>query len=86
LTVSDEQELHRLAAMLETIDHDLERGSPQREALKKAGLALCLSFARGLRPEIEKLFEQLGKPLSDSERKQLRGFGIDGETAMRTEN
>jgi hypothetical protein len=80
MTTSDEKELHRLAAMLETIDRSLEPSSPQREALKKAGIALSLGFIRGLRSDIDRQFEQLGTPLTDSERARLRGMGIDPES------
>ena len=66
--------------MLETIDCSLEHSSPQREALKKAGIALSLGFIRGLRSEIERQFEQLDTPLTDSERARLRSMGIDPET------
>ena len=80
MTISDEKELHRLAAMLETIDRSLEHSSPQREALKKAGVALSLGFIRGLRSDIERQFEQLGTPLTDSERTRLHSMGIDPES------
>jgi hypothetical protein len=80
MTDSDESELHRLAAMLETIDVTLESNSPLREALKKAGIALILGFTRGLRPEIDRQFQQLGTPLSDSDRARLRSLGIDPES------
>lgn len=77
MTESDERELRRLAAMLEAIDGGLEDGSPLREALQKAGLALGLGFSRGQRPEIERLFEQLDAPLSEADRAQLRAMGLD---------
>ena len=79
MTASDEKELDRLSAMLEEIDHGLDRGSPVREALQKAGIALSLGFIRGLRSDIERQFEQLGTPLTDSERARLRSLGIDPE-------
>lgn len=79
MTTSDENELDRLAVMLETIDRSLEQTSPQREALKKAGVALSLGFIRGLRSDIERQFEQLGTPLTESERARLRRMGIDPE-------
>jgi hypothetical protein len=66
--------------MLETIDRSLERSSPMREALKKAGIALSLGFIRGLRPDIDRQFEQLGTPLTDSERARLRSIGMDPES------
>ena len=74
MTNSDENELHRLAAMLETIDGTLEISSPLREALKKAGIALSLGFIRCLRPDIEHQFQQLGAPLSDSEARTVAQF------------
>ena len=80
MTSSDEKELHRLAAMLETIDGSLERSSPLREALQKAGIALSVGFIRGLRSDIDRQFEQLGVPLTDSERARLRSMGIDPES------
>ena len=80
MTPSDEKELHRLAAILETIDRNLELSSPQREALKKASIALSLSFIRGSRSEIDRQFEQLDAPLTDSERARLRSMGIDPES------
>ena len=80
MTSSDEKELHRLAAMLEANDRSLEHSSPQREALKKAGVALSLGFIRGLRLDIERQFEQLDTPLTDSERKLLHSLSIDPES------
>ena len=80
MTTSDEKELHRLAALLETIDRSLEHSSPQREALKKAALALSLGFLRGLRSDIETQFEQLGTPLTDLQHTRLRSMGIDPES------
>jgi hypothetical protein len=53
MTPQDEKELHRLTDMLRDIDAKLQRESPLREGLKKAGLALCASFIHNLRPEIE---------------------------------
>jgi len=80
MTDSDENELHRLAAMLETIDGKLDCTSPLREALKKAGLALSLCYMHGLRPDIDRHFQQFGTALSESERERLRSAGIDPES------
>jgi hypothetical protein len=66
--------------MLETIDGTLESNSPVREALKKAGLALSLCYMHGLRPDIDRHFQQLGTALSESERERLRSVGIDPES------
>ncbi|HSI10837.1 MAG TPA: hypothetical protein VK961_02280 [Chthoniobacter sp.] len=81
MTESDEEELHRLAAMLEAIDGTLALDSPLREALKKAGFALIVGFTHGLRPEIEQYFDRVGKLLTDAERAHLRGLGIDSDEA-----
>jgi hypothetical protein len=43
---SDEIELHRLSDMLQAIDRNLERTSPLREGLQKAGLATHSKMAR----------------------------------------
>jgi hypothetical protein len=79
MTESDENELHRLAAMLETIDGMLEIDSPLREGLKKAGFALIHVFTRGQRAEVERDFRQIARGLSDSERTHLHELGIDPE-------
>ena len=80
MIATDERELHRLAAMLETIERTLEPASPLREALQKAGLALNLSFVSGLRADIERQFEMLGTPVTDADRAHLRSLGIDPES------
>jgi hypothetical protein len=54
MTKADEKELHRLANMLRDIDAQLQKDSPLREGLKKAGFALCTAFIHGLRPEVER--------------------------------
>ena len=77
MTPQDEKELHRLADMLRDIDATLQRESPLREGLKKAGLALSIAFIRDLRPEIERQFMSLGTPLSAAERARLEKMGID---------
>lgn len=67
MTADDEKELHRLCDMLRMIDDGLEPGSPLHEATRKAGLALSYGFIHGLWPQIESVYEQLGRPLSDRE-------------------
>ena len=84
MTDADEIELHRLCDMLGTIDRTLDRSSPFREALKKAGLALIHGFIDGRRGEIERQYQQLGTPLSDSERMRLRTLGIDPDAPLST--
>ncbi len=41
MTEADERELHRLSEMLRQIDGTLGQGSPLREGLQKAGVALA---------------------------------------------
>lgn len=53
MSPTDEQELHRLAQMLEVVDKQLPISSPLREALMKAGIALSFAFIHGSRGKIE---------------------------------
>ena len=77
MTKEDEKELHRLAEMLRLIDGQLPPASPLREGLEKAGLALSLTFLHGLRSELEGLHDNLGRPLTDDDWRQLRMMGIN---------
>ena len=72
----DEDELQRLCAELECIDQGGLRDS-QREALKKAALALITSFHDGLRTDIERRYESLGQPLTNEERQRMKSIGLD---------
>jgi len=53
MSPEDDKELHRLADMLEGIDHQLGSESPLRAALVKAVLALSHTFIHGSRAKIE---------------------------------
>lgn len=53
MTQADENELQRLAQMLETLDKQLPSSSPVREALAKAGIALSFAFIDGSRAKID---------------------------------
>lgn len=77
MTQEDEHELHRLCDMLRSIGERLGGDTPWREALQKGGIALTVAFIHNLRPEVEHLFEQLGAPLSETDRAHLRSMGID---------
>jgi hypothetical protein len=77
LTHTDEQDLLRLTAILEALHTRLADDPFVKEAVQKAGLALSVSFMHGLRSEVERLYETLDKPLSESERAHLRESGID---------
>ena len=78
---ANEIELHRLADMLHSIDESLERTSPLREALQKAGISLALGFMHGMRPDIERHYQQLGTPLTEVERAHLRSLGIEPDAS-----
>ena len=59
MTPQDEKELHRLTDMLRDIDANLQKDSPLREGLEKAGLALSVAFINNLRPEVERIYSAL---------------------------
>ena len=73
---ADESELFRLCAELERIN-DLPISQMQREALKKAALALTMVFDDDLRGKLEATYKSLGKPLSEDQRQHLASLGID---------
>ena len=77
VTHADEQELLRLTRLLKSIHDRLEVDEQCREALRKATLALSVSFSHGVRPELENWYAGLGTPLSEDERRNLLGLGID---------
>lgn len=79
MTTEDEHELHRLTNLLERIDRKIGSDPELHEALQKAALALSVSFVHGLRPELEKDFEMLAKPLTESQRAHLKSLGIDAD-------
>jgi hypothetical protein len=55
MSPADEQELGRLSALLESIDGTLPGGSPLREALVKAGIALGIAYIDGRRGRVEEI-------------------------------
>ncbi len=77
MTSGDEQELQRLTGILESVDGKMEGDPAAHEALQKAAIALIVAFNRGLRPEVEGRFQEIERPLTDSERGRLRSFGIE---------
>ena len=77
MSPKDETELHRLADLLRDIEAKLERGSPLREGLVKAGLALHTVFIEGKRADLERTFSRLGTPLTEAEIAHLKSLGID---------
>ena len=72
---SDDQELLRLCSALERLDLLTRPDSAEREALRKAGFALSLSFIHGDRQKLERYYEN--PPLNDEELDRLRSYGID---------
>ena len=79
MTTEDEEELDRLRGMLRSIDGRLDAGSPLREALEKAGIALIVAFLHDLRAEVERYYAAKGEPLGDDELSRLRSLGIETE-------
>jgi hypothetical protein len=77
MSPSGEQELHRVATMLQTIVGTLPDLSPLREGLVKAGLALSIAFIDGRRDWIEKMYAHGGEPLSEAQRKNLINLGVN---------
>ena len=77
MTEDDENELHRLCDMLKEVRHELDKESPLREAVTKAGLGLSLAFMHGHRLKLEALAAGIGRTLDDAQREQLRTLGID---------
>jgi hypothetical protein len=77
MSPADEQELHRVGALLAEVDKSLPEDSPLREGLVKAGLALSIAFIDGRRGWIENTFAHKGEDLTDEQRAHLMGLGID---------
>ncbi|MAT70678.1 MAG: hypothetical protein CMJ58_14275 [Planctomycetaceae bacterium] len=77
MSPADEQELRRISALLEQVDKSLADGSPLREALVKAGLALSIAFIDGRRAWIEDTYAHLDGDLTDEQRAHLVRLGID---------
>jgi hypothetical protein len=77
VTDEDEQELLRLTGMLKRVAESLGPSTEFREALQKGALALTVTWLRGLRSEVERLYSHPGTTLSEAERAHLRRIGID---------
>jgi hypothetical protein len=77
MTDDDENELHRLCAMLREVHKGLDTKSPLREAVTKAGFGLSLAFIQGNRPKIEDLALSVDRTLNEEQRNHLRSLGID---------
>ena len=80
MSEADEAELERLSSALEQVDR-LSLSDAQREALKKAALALNIAFLHDLRGNIERQYERLGQPLTNEERQRMQARGIDPDAS-----
>lgn len=76
---NDESELDRLTNLLSEINNKGELTADQIEALKKAALALSVSFIHGHRKEIEDIYENLDKELTPEQRQYLQSLGIKND-------
>jgi hypothetical protein len=76
MSPADEQELHRVSALLAEVDKSLPEGSPLREGLVKAGLALNIAFIDGRRRWIEDTYAHFYDDLTDEQRAHLIHLGI----------
>ena len=77
MSPGDEQELHRVSALLVEVDKLLPEGSLLREGLVKAGLALNIAFIDGRRRWIEDTYAHLDDDLTDEQRAHLIRLRID---------
>ena len=75
----DEAELYRLTNLLSQISNKAEITEDEREALKKAALAVAVSFAHGNRGEIEEIYQSLDGPLTEDQKQYLRSLGIKND-------
>ncbi len=74
---NDEAELHRLTNPLSEINKKVKLTDEEGEALKKAGLALSVSFIHGLRKEIEEVYEDTNKSLTVDQKQYFKSLGMD---------
>ncbi len=79
MTENDENELHRLTNLLSKINNKTILTEDEKEALKKAALALSVSFTHGYRKQIEEFYRSLDGPLTADQKQNLRSLGIDIE-------
>jgi hypothetical protein len=77
MKAADKTELNRSCGLLKCIDERTSTASDEREALRKAALALDRVFIAGGRLDIEESFAMIDQPLLESERAHLRSLGID---------
>jgi len=73
----DETELRRLTNLLSQISNKAESTEDDKEALKKAALALSVSFIHGYRKEIEDIYNNLDEKLAPEQKRYLQSLGIN---------
>lgn len=73
---SDENELCRLTNLLKLIDEKFRLSLLEREALKKAAIALSVAFIHEFRKEVELSYVGLKKGLTQSQKKHLQSMGL----------
>jgi hypothetical protein len=76
---NDEAELRRLTNLLSQISKKDELTEDDKEALKKAALALSVSFIHGHRKEIEEIYNNLDKKLTVEQKQYLRSLGLKND-------
>jgi hypothetical protein len=76
MTKNDENELHRLTNFLSKVTDRTDLSKDEKEALKKAALALSIAFIHGHRKEIEDIYENLDSTLSPEQQQYLRSSGL----------
>jgi hypothetical protein len=76
MTKNDEHELHRLTNLLSKIGDKAELSEDGKEALRKAAIALSVSFIHGHRKEIEEIYCKADEKLSAEQQQHLRALGL----------
>jgi hypothetical protein len=71
MTKDDEKEMRRLSEKLRAVHEKVGDDTFASEAVKKAALAISLGFIHGLRPEIEKHYLALDRPLTKRQRTHI---------------
>jgi hypothetical protein len=72
----DEDELNGLLSSLSEINKETNLTEEQRKALKKAALALSVSFIHGHRKEIEDIYNRLDEELTEDQKRHLQSLGL----------
>jgi len=76
---NDEAELYRLTNLLFQLSNKAELTEGEKEALRKAALALSVSFIHGHRKEIEEIYNNLDEKLSPEQKQYLRLLGLKND-------